>query len=121
MSIPSIPAPALTLSQHLPQAEGVSVHDNILQLLLELAADTQAAHCGRGEQQQSSPPTAGMSPPTSLQRDRKATLTCKLDGSAAVGLLGCVVHYQHGVIPAESIPGGTETDPDGSRVAASAQ
>lgn len=44
-------APSLTLSQDLPQAEGISVNDNVLQLLLELAADSQATHCKRGEEE----------------------------------------------------------------------
>lgn len=48
---PAPAAPSLTLSQDFPQAEGISVNDDILQLLLELAADTQATHCKRGEEE----------------------------------------------------------------------
>lgn len=53
----------LTFSQDLSQAQGISVHDNILQLLLELPADTQASHCRRTVQEFRQLPPAPFSPP----------------------------------------------------------
>lgn len=107
------PSPALTLSQHLPQAEGASVHHDVLQLLLELAADAQAAHCGTEGQQLSSRPTRWVSPSTTGEINPR---TRELHSSPAVGLLGRVADRQLQVVAAERVPGGTQTDLAGLRV-----
>lgn len=52
-------------------------------------------------------------------RGIKNTLTRKFNGSPAVGFLGRVVHCQLRVVPAESVPGGTEGEPVGPHAAAS--